>query len=84
MTHECINVLAQHYYKGLLKTPQGGQKKPLLLMPSINRGGHFLLTEAVKETASQNRLTEAVTIKITASVNTPIFRGGHIMKNRLG
>ena len=28
-------------------------------MPIINRGGHFLLTEAVKETDSQNRLTEA-------------------------
>ena len=41
-------------------------------MPSINRGGHFLLTEAVKKTASKNRLTEVVNIKITASVNSPI------------
>ena len=35
----------------------------------INRGGHFLLTESVKETASQNTLIEAVTIKMTVSVN---------------
>jgi len=36
-------------------------------MPAINRGGHFLLTEMVKNTASQNRLTEAV--KVSASQN---------------
>ena len=41
-------------------------------MPSINRGCHFLLTEAVKKTASKNRLTDAVNIKITVSVNSPI------------
>jgi hypothetical protein len=34
----------------------------------INRGGHFLLTEAVKKTASQNRLTEAVSLKNTEVV----------------
>ena len=49
-----------------------------LLMATINRSGHFLLTETVKQTASQNRLTEAVDIKVTASVNTPIFRGGYL------
>ena len=43
-------------------------------MPAINRGGHFLLTEAVKKTASQNILSEAVVlltevVKTTASVN---------------
>jgi len=54
-----------------------------MLMTSINRGGHFLLTETVKETASQNRLTETINIKVTASVNTPIFRGGPHIKTRL-
>ena len=43
-------------------------------MPNINWGGHVLLTEAIKETASHNR---------DRSVNTTIFRGGHIPKNRL-
>ena len=43
-------------------------------MPNINRGGQVLLTAAVKETVSQNRLTEAVNLKVTASVNTTIFR----------
>jgi len=38
-------------------------------MPGINQGGHFLLTEAVTKTASQNRFTEAVSLKMTASVN---------------
>ena len=45
-------------------------------MPDINKGGHFLLTKTVQETASQNQLTEA-------AVNTAIFRGGHITKVRL-
>ena len=40
---------------------------------SINRGGHFLLTEVVTETTSQNTLTEAVTFNSTALVNTPIL-----------
>jgi len=53
-------------------------------MPIINRDGHFLLTEVVKETTSQNRLTEAVNIKLTASINTPIFRGGYPISARLG
>ena len=44
-------------------------------MPSINSGLHILLTEAVKQTFSENRLTEAVNIKTTASVSSPIFRG---------
>ena len=47
-------------------------------MPSINKDDHFLLTEAVKESASQNILTEVVNIKVTASVNTPIFRGSYL------
>ena len=50
-------------------------------MPIIN--GHLLLTEAITKTASQNTLTEAVTIKPTASVNIPIFREGHVIKDRL-
>ena len=55
-----------HYYKNWLteafwKDLGGGHvKKPPRLMPSINRGGHFLLTEVVIKTASQNTLTEAV------------------------
>ena len=53
-------------------------------MAGINRGGHLLLTEAVKKTAYQNPLTEAVTIKMTTSVNTPIFRGGFLIKAHLG
>ena len=52
-------------------------------MPIINRGGHFLLTEVVIETISQNLLTEAVTFNVTATVNTPIFRGGHVIENCL-
>ena len=38
-------------------------------MSGINRGRHFLLTEAVKKTVSQNGLTEASTLKILTSVN---------------
>ena len=52
-------------------------------MPSTNKGDHFLLIEIVKETISQNRLTEAVDIKVTVSVNTPIFRDRHVIKVRL-
>ena len=52
-------------------------------MLSINRGGHFLLTEAVKKTASQNGLTEAFNLNMTASINTSIFRGGLLIKARL-
>ena len=33
-------------------------------MLGINRGGHFLLIEAVKETALQNRLIQAVSFNI--------------------
>ena len=51
------------------------KKKMPLLMPSINRGVRFLLTEAVTKTASENRLTEAVTLYMSASVNTSIFWG---------
>ena len=58
-------------------------KNNCLLILSINRCGHFLLTESVLETASQNQLTEVVTFNVTASVNTPIFRGGHIIDVRL-
>ena len=39
-------------------------------MPSINWGGHFLLTEAVKKTASQNGLTEAVNATINRGLTT--------------
>jgi len=52
-------------------------------MPSFNKDGHFLLTEAFTVTVSQNRLTQAVTFNVTASVNTPIFRGGHVIENCL-
>ena len=38
-------------------------------MVSINRSDHFLLTKLVKKTDSQNRLTEAVSLKMTASIN---------------
>ena len=48
-----------------------------MLMMGINKGGHSLLTEAVNKNVSQNRLTEAVTLGVTASVNTAIFRGGY-------
>ena len=44
------------------------------------RDGNFLLTEAVKETASQNRLTEAIIVTVTASINTPIFRDSFVIK----
>ena len=50
----------------------------------INRGGHFLLTEAVKKTASQNRLTEAVSVRTTALINSSIFGGGLFLDVRLG
>ena len=52
-------------------------------MHSINRGGHLLLTETVILTASENQLTKAVDFNVTASVNTPIFRGGYVIKDRL-
>jgi len=52
-------------------------------MPNIKRGDHFVLTETVIETASQNRLTQAVTFNVTASVNGPIFRGRHIIESSL-
>ena len=52
-------------------------------MPDINRGGHFLLTEAVTKTASENLLTEAVNFNMTASVNRRIFRGGPFTTARL-
>ena len=56
----------------------------ILHLRTINNAhGHVLLTEVVKETTSQNRLTEAVTFNVTASVNTTIFRGGHVTKNHL-
>ena len=41
----------------------------------INRGGHFLLTEAFTENASVNQLTEAVMCYMNASVNRGIFIG---------
>ena len=46
----------------------------------MSRDGNFLLTETVKEPASQNRLTEAIIVTVTASVNTPIFRDGFVIK----
>jgi len=52
-------------------------------MLSINRGGRFLLTEAVTKTASENRLTEVVMLYMYASVNTYIFWGGYIIHLRL-
>jgi len=52
-------------------------------MPSINRGGHFLLTETVTKNASENLFTEAVIFNVNASVNTPIFRGGHVTMARI-
>jgi len=65
------NWLIDVLWKGL----RGGHiKKPSCLMLAINRGGHFLLTEVVKNTASQNILSEVVVlltgaVKTTASVN---------------
>jgi hypothetical protein len=53
-------------------------------MLAIYQGVHFLLTEAVKKTASQNRLTDAVTVRTTASVNSSIFGGGLFLDVRLG
>ena len=47
-------------------------------MPIINRGGHLLLTEAIKETTSQNPLTETVNVNVTASINTPFFRRDYL------
>ena len=61
----------------------GHVKKPPRSMPAINRGDHFLLTEAVKKTVSQNQLTEADNLNVTASVNSPIFEGGSLIKVRL-
>ena len=52
-------------------------------MLNINRGSHFLLTEAIKKTALQNRLTEAVNVQMIGSVNTPILRGSLVTKVRL-
>ena len=52
-------------------------------MPIINRGSHFVLIEAVRKTVSQNLLTETVIFNVTASVNTTIFRGGHVIDVRL-
>src|SRR6185437_767754 len=88
-----------HYYRipfcEALKIGLGGGhiKKPPRLMPSINRGGHFLLTEVVKKIASQNRLTEAVTLQWSASVNrlgsdkahmSPIIEKEYIMNKTEG
>ena len=47
-----------------------------LLMATINRSGHFLLTEAVTKTASKNELTGTVNLKTTASINILVFTGG--------
>ena len=65
-----------HYYKKKLnvifKKTLGGRQKfqPPRLMPQINRGGHFLLTEAV----TKNRLAKSIYggghYKITASKNS--------------
>ena len=52
-------------------------------MPSINRGGRFLLAEAVIKTASKNRLAELLDFHVTASVNTPSFKGSHVINDRL-
>jgi hypothetical protein len=50
-------------------------------MVRINRGGHSSLTEAIKKTASQNRLTEADFL-LTEVVKKPhrliIYGGGHV------
>ena len=53
-------------------------------MFNINKGGHLFLTEAVRETGSQNLLIEAVNVKVTVSVSTPIFIGGYLIRARLG
>ena len=47
-----------------------------MLMPNIKRGGLILLTEAVPKNTSENGLTEASKHKTTASINSPINRGG--------
>ena len=52
-------------------------------MSSINRGDQLLLTEAVKEITSQNRLTETVNVKVTVSVNTSIFIDIYLLEARL-
>jgi hypothetical protein len=39
-------------------------------MTTINQGGHFLLTEVVKNTASQNILTETVVLFTEAVKST--------------
>jgi hypothetical protein len=47
-------------------------------MSTINRGRHLLLIEAIKETTSQNRLTKAVNVNVTASINTLFFRRDYL------
>ena len=52
-----------------LKQLRGGQElQPPRLMVSINQGGYFLLTDAVKKIVSQNRLDKAGSHKMTEMV----------------
>ena len=92
----CLNIIGRkshlahchqkHYYKKwftatYLKYLRGRQELQLpRLIVLINRCGHFLLTKAVRKSASQNLLTETITIKMTASVNGIIFEGGPLIK----
>ena len=76
----------KHYYKKwftatYLKYLRGRQELQLpRLIVLINRCGHFLLTKAVRKSASQNLLTETITIKMTASVNGIISEGEPLIK----
>ena len=53
-------------------------------MPSINRGGRFLLTETVTKNRLLKLINRGGRIKMSASVNTPISGGGRLIKFRLG
>ena len=64
-----------HYYKilfceALKKGLGGGQfRKPPRLMPAINRGGHFQLTEVVTTNRLAKYINQGGRHKPTASVN---------------
>ena len=76
----CISLLQKKILTATFENDLGGGHhfEPPWLMHTIYQGGHFLLTEAVTETTSVNRLTEAIMCNVTASVNRGIFRGGHV------